>query len=54
MGRDLQNALCRTLEAVLEGKRPQMPEASGYILDAFMDLSRACTHLASGPNPIIW
>lgn len=29
MGRDLQDALCRTLEAVLEGKRPQMPEAGG-------------------------
>lgn len=54
MGRDLQNALCRTLEAVLEGKRPQMPEASGYILDAFMDLSRARTYHASGPNPITW
>lgn len=29
MGRNLQNALCGTLEAVLEGKRPQMPEAGG-------------------------
>lgn len=54
MARNLQNALCRTLEAVLEGKRPRMPEAGGEILDAFMDLSRARTYHASGPNPITW
>lgn len=52
--RQLQNALCRTLDAVLEGKRPRMPDAGAEILNAFMDLSRARTYHASGPNPITW
>lgn len=51
---NLQKTLCATLEAVLEGKRPRMPDAGAEILDAFMDLSRARTYHANGPNPITW
>ncbi|TNH41272.1 phage tail assembly chaperone [Paracoccus haeundaensis] len=51
---NLENALCRTLEAVLEGKRPRMPDAGEDILDAFMALSRARTYHSHGPNPITW
>lgn len=52
--RRLQKALCATLEAVLEGKKPRLPDAGAEILDAFMALSRARTYHAHGPNPITW
>ena len=52
--RRLQKALCATLEAVLEGKKPRLPDAGSEILDAFMALSRARTYHAHGPNPITW
>jgi hypothetical protein len=50
----LQKVLCATLEALLAGRKPRLPDAGLDILDAFLALSRARTYHASGPNPITW
>ncbi|MFC0200835.1 phage tail assembly chaperone [Paracoccus rhizosphaerae] len=50
----LEKILCRTLEALLDGKRPRMPDVGGDILDAFLALSRARSYHQHGPNPITW
>lgn len=50
----LEKTLCATLEALLAGKKPRMPEVGGDLLGAFLDLSRARSCHAHGPNPITW
>ncbi|QBX35087.1 hypothetical protein E4191_10515 [Paracoccus liaowanqingii] len=50
----LQRVLCASLEALLAGEKPRMPDAGGDILDAFLHLSRARSYHQFGPNPITW
>ncbi|MGY6410047.1 MAG: phage tail assembly chaperone [Alkalilacustris sp.] len=48
----LQERLCAALRAYLQGDRPQMPDGTGLLWEAFLDLSLARTYHAQGPNPI--
>lgn len=50
----LEKILCGTLETMLSGRKPRMPDVGGDILSAFLDLSRARSCHAHGPNPITW
>lgn len=50
----LKKQLCGALEAMLKGERPEVPEAGGELLDAFLSLSRARGYHTHGPNPITW
>lgn len=48
----LQKQLCAALEARMKGRKVQVPEAGGQLLDAFAALSRARSYGPFGPNPI--
>lgn len=48
----LQKQLCAALEARMKGRKVQLPEGGGPVLDAFLALSRARSYGPLGPNPI--